>query len=186
MTNKTGYSADELPQWFVMRDLKRRNAKKPAYKMLSEKGIEIFTPLISRIRYINRKKVIQEVPYIQDLLFAHACKKELDIIVDSTETLQYRFLRDGKRTPMTVSEKEMERFIQAVKSTVRPCYYKPQEITPDMVGKNVRIIGGPLNNYEGRLQKMQGSRIKRLFIELPQLLTVAVEVEAEFIQVLKK
>ncbi len=46
---------------------------------------------------------------------------------------------------------------------------------------DLRIIDG----YEGCLQKMQGSRIKRLFVELPNLLTAAVEVQPEFIQLLK-
>lgn len=42
-----------------------------------------------------------------------------------------------------------------------------------------------MNGYEGRLQKLQGSRIKRLFVELPNLLTAAVEVQPEFIQIMK-
>lgn len=54
-----------------------------------------------------------------------------------------------------------------------------------MIGKKVRIVGGPLNGYEGNLQKMQGSRVKRLFVELPNLLTAAVEVQPEFIQIVK-
>ena len=45
-----------------------------------------------------------------------------------------------------------------------------------MIGRNVRIIGGPLDNYEGRLQKIRGSRSRRLLVELPNLLTVSVEV----------
>lgn len=36
---------EEPMHWFVMRDLKRPNAKEPAYKQLGELGIEIFTPL---------------------------------------------------------------------------------------------------------------------------------------------
>ena len=58
----------------------------------------------------------------------------------------------------------------------------PEELTPTMVGKKVRIIGGPLDSYEGRLQKMQGSQVKRLFVELPSLLAVSVEVNPEYIQ----
>lgn len=54
-----------------------------------------------------------------------------------------------------------------------------------MIGKKVRIVGGPLNGYEGNLQKMQGSRVKRLFVELPNLLIAAVEVQPEFIQIVK-
>ena len=33
----------ELRQWFVMRDLKRGNAKQPAYKLLGELKIRFFT-----------------------------------------------------------------------------------------------------------------------------------------------
>ena len=29
--------------WFVLRDLTRPNAKRPAYRLLEEKGIEVFT-----------------------------------------------------------------------------------------------------------------------------------------------
>ena len=54
-----------------------------------------------------------------------------------------------------------------------------------MIGKQVRIIGGALNGYEGRLQKLQGSHIKRLFIELSSLLTASIEVQPEFIQLVK-
>ena len=141
-------------QWFVMRDLKRTNAKLPAYQMLGEMGMEVFTPMVWKI-------------------------------VELTNTLQYRFLRDGKRTPMTVRETEMERFKKAVEATVNHYYYTPKEVVPDMIGKRVRIVGGPLDGYEGNLQKMQGSRSKRLFVELPDLLTVAVEVQPEFIQIIK-
>nr|WP_172618142.1 hypothetical protein [Parabacteroides distasonis] len=31
--------------WFVLRDLTRPNAKRPAYRLLEEKGIEVFTPM---------------------------------------------------------------------------------------------------------------------------------------------
>ena len=54
-----------------------------------------------------------------------------------------------------------------------------------MIGKAVRIVGGPLDGYEGRLLKLQGSRIKRMFVELPDQLIVAVEVQPEFIQLLE-
>ena len=35
----------EYAQWYVMRDLKRCNAKKPAYKQLQEAGVKVFVPL---------------------------------------------------------------------------------------------------------------------------------------------
>ncbi len=177
--------AAETARWFVMRDLKRSNAREPAYKMLRDMGFEIFTPMVWKLVSVKGKQTPAEVPFMQDLLFVHGLQKELDPIVERTNTLQYRFLRGGNCTPMTVRSADMERFITAVESAEEPRFYTPKEITPSMVGKKVRIIGGPLNGYEGRLQKLQGSRVKRMFVELSSLLTVAVEVQPEFIQILK-
>lgn len=173
-----------LVRWYVMRDLKRSNAKLPAYKILTDLEFEVFTPMVWKLVHVRGKSVPKKVPFIPDLLFVHNSRAMLDPIVDKIATLQYRFLRDGHRTPMIIDEKEMERFINVVKTTENPQFYSSDDIKPNMVGKYVRIVGGLLNGYEGRLQKLQGSRVKRLFVELPNLLTVAVEVQPEFIQLI--
>ena len=175
----------ELRQWFVMRDLKRGNAKQPAYKLLGELKIRFFTPMVWKLRIRQGKRVRQQVPFMPDLLFVYDSRKVLDPLVEQIATLQYRFIKGGNRQPMTVRNADMERFIRAVDAMNNPCFYTPEEINPDMLGKKVRIVGGLLDGYEGCLQKMQGSRIKRLFVELPNLLTAAVEVQPEFIQVLR-
>lgn len=175
----------ELRQWFVMRDLKRGNAKQPAYKLLGELKIRFFTPMVWKLRIRQGKRVRQQVPFMPDLLFVYDSRKVLDPLVEQIATLQCRFIKGGNRQPMTVRNADMERFIRAVDAMNNPCFYTPEEINPDMLGKKVRIVGGLLDGYEGCLQKMQGSRIKRLFVELPNLLTATVEVQPEFIQVLK-
>ena len=175
----------ELRQWFVMRDLKRGNAKQPAYKLLGELKIRFFTPMVWKLRIRQGKRVRQQVPFMPDLLFVYDSRKVLDPLVEQIATLQYRFIKGGNRQPTTVRNADMERFIRAVDAMNNPCFYTPEEINPDMLGKKVRIVGGLLDGYEGCLQKMQGSRIKRLFVELPNLLTAAVEVQPEFIQLLK-
>lgn len=43
-------------QWFVMRDLKRANAKLPAYKQLEEAGFRVFTPMTTKIMEKGGKK----------------------------------------------------------------------------------------------------------------------------------
>lgn len=184
-TIQSAIKTTESPQWFVMRDLKRGNAKQPAYKLLDELKIRFFTPMVWKLRIRQGKHIRQQVPFIPDLLFVYDSRKVLDPIVERVATLQYRFVKGGNRQPMTVRNADMERFIRAVDAMNNPCFYTPEEIKPDMLGKNVRIVGGLLDGYEGRLQKMQGSRIKRLFVELPNLLTAAVEVQPEFIQLLK-
>ena len=184
-TEKDGASdeSDRL-QWFVMRDLKRRNAKLPAYKLFVNLKIRFFTPMVWRLVTRHGKRVKEQVPFMQDLLFVHSTRQVVDPIVEKYDTVQYRYVRGGYKIPMTVREADMQRFIHAVESSENPRYYTPNEITPDMIGREVRIVGGPLDGYEGCLQKMQGARAKRLFVELPNLLAAAVEVQPEYIQLI--
>ena len=76
----------------------------------------------------------------------------------------------------------MEWFIYAVSNSESPRYYLPEEITPRMYGRRIRIVGGNLDGYDSCLLTMRGSKVKRLLIELKGLLAVGVEVIPEYIQ----
>ena len=172
-------------QWFVMRDLKRRNANNLAIHDLADAGLEVFTPMTQMVMKIGGRIQRRDVPLIQDLLFVHETKASLDPYVDRLPTLQYRYQR-GKSVnePMTVGTEEMDRFIFAINHTESPIFYKPGELTESMYGKSVRIVGGILDNYEGRLLSIRGKRKKHLIIELPNLIAAAVEVDPEYIRLL--
>lgn len=169
-------------EWFVMRDLKRANAAQPAYKLFEGMNIKVFTPMTWRLGTRNGKRIRMEVPFISDLLFVYDNRENLDPIVDKIPTLQYRWLHNTWRQPMIVPKAEMERFILAVSTSETPKYYLPEEITSAMCGRKIRIVGGPLDGYEGTLLTTRGSRVKRLLVELPNLLSVGVEVSPEYIQ----
>lgn len=174
-------------RWFVMRDLKRRNAKNPAYKMLRDESFEVFTPMKKCQTVRFGRKVIEDVPVIHDLLFVHSRRESLDHAVERTPTLQYRYLKGGGyREPAVVRDADMDKFVNAVNSTVTPKYYTPDELTPGMIGSRVRIIGGPLNGYEARLLNIRGSRKKRIMVELPGVIVAGVEVKPEYIQIIKE
>lgn len=171
--------------WFVMRDLKRPNAKVPAYCQLQQAGFEVFTPMTTRISIRAGKRVREEVPFVRDLLFVHTTRDNLDPIVSRTATLQYRFVKGGRYLEaMTVREAEMQRFIFAVSGVERPRFYKIEEITPSLYGRRIRIVGGRLDGYEGRLVTTRGSRTRRLLITLEGLLAADVEVQPEYIHFL--
>lgn len=171
--------------WYVMRDLKRRSARVLAFSELSEAGLEVFTPLIEMMFTVGHRKERRMVPVIQDLLFVHESKQTLDPYVERYPNLQYRYQR-GKtiHEPMYVRDADMERFICAINSDVAPVYYMPGELTPAMYGRQVEIVGGALNGYTGRLLSVRGLRKKRLLVDLPGLLTAAVEVSPEYLRLL--
>ena len=131
--------------WFVMRDLKRPNAKQPAYRFLAEQGLEVFTPMIWHLALRQGKRVREERPFLPDLLFVHCARPLLDPLVELVPTLQYRYIRGAYCEPMTVADTDMERFIRAVRSTDSPRYYLPGELTSAHYGRMVRIVGGPLD-----------------------------------------
>lgn len=173
-------------QWFVMRDLKRRNANTLAVHELAKSGLEVFTPMTQMVMTIGGRRQWREVPVIQDLLFVHETKAALDPYVELHSTLQYRYqLGKSVNEPMTVRTEEMNRFILAVNNSESTIYYKPGELTKAMCGKKIRIVGGVLDSFEGYLLSVKGMRKQRLLIELPSLITAAVEVQPEFIQLVR-
>lgn len=170
-------------RWFVMRDLRRRNSNVLAVHELTKAGLEVFTPMKQMIMTIGGRLQRREVPVIQDLLFVHESKDTLDPFVDMCPRLQYRFiLGKPQNEPMTVRKEEMDRFIYAVNNTETPIFYKPGELTESMYGKTVRIVGGLLDRFEGRLLSVKGMRKRRLIVEIPNLIAAAVEVEPAYIQ----
>ncbi len=173
-----------ISQWYVMRDLKRRNAKQPAYLMFKEMGMEYFTPMETRLVTRNGKKVKTEVPFMQDLLFVKDSRENLDPIVQATPTLQYRYKLGVQHTPMVVRTQDMDSFINAVRSSQEVKYYRPEEVTAEMLRRRISIVGGKLDGCEGRLVTTRGTKTKRLLVELPELLIATVEVEAEYIQLI--
>ena len=169
-----------------MRDLKRANAKVSAYKLLTDKQFNVFTPMQWKLVVRQGKRIRERQPFVRDLLFVHESRLRLDPIVNETPTLQYRYGYGRKYCdPITVPESDMERFIYAVGTTDTPTYYLPGEITPQMYNRWIRIVGGPLNGYEGKLLTTRGSKVKRLLIELPHLLAAGIEVSPEYIQVVE-
>lgn len=172
----------EAVAWFVMRDLKRGNALRPAYIALGEAGHEVFTPLHWVVSHARGKCVRKEVPVVQNLVFVRTSPLGLAPFLRDTPTLQYRWLRGAYEKPMTVGDGEMERFIRAVRGCDTVRYFLPEEVPPDHIGKHVRIHGGPLDGVEGNLAKLRGAKVKRLYITLPGLLCAEVKIEDGLIE----
>ena len=177
-------------RWYVLRDLARPNAKQPAYKQLQampEMADSVFIPMIQRVFSEFGKPVVRVVPYMPDLIFVHKSKQELDPIVSKIALLQYRYVRGGKQyEAMSVRHKDFVAFRRAVEKTDNVEYFSYSEVSPRIYGKQIRIIGGRLNGFEGRLMGKKGSKFKRLLVDLRECnLSAAIQVESDYIQLMK-
>ncbi len=169
-----------------MRDLKRANAKEPAYISLPKLGFETFTPMHWVLNKSASGATKREYkPFIHGLLFVKSLKKDLDPTVAKTPTLQYTFVKGSRQTPLVVPTSEMELFINAVSAEHSACvYYSPEDIKPEMLGKRVKIVGGVMDGAVGNLLKLQGSRRKRLVVNLKDMLVASVEITDGFVELL--
>lgn len=68
--------------WYAMRDFTRPNAKLPAYKLLAQEGLEVFTPMKEQLKIKNGKRIRENVPVLHDLLFVHGLRDDIDPIVN--------------------------------------------------------------------------------------------------------
>lgn len=102
---KAGKGPQEKAEWFVLRDLQRANAASPARRALGRMGFDVFVPA-------GGGKEGGSAPAVRDLLFVRSTREALDPVVERTPTLQYLYAKGAYRLPMTVREKDMERFIR--------------------------------------------------------------------------
>lgn len=174
---------EDVVRWYVLRFLYRNQ---PKVRMQFENdGIETFSPMKWNIRIENGKHTLKYDYAIWDLFFVHSSKKVIDPYVKKYENLQYKFQSGGKQhNPLVVPDKQMNDFVTAVKSSKKPLYFAPHEINLSK-GERIRLIGGTLNGYEGVFLKVDGSRQKRLIVELPGTLCAAIEVESDLIEIIR-
>lgn len=176
-------NSSEAPAWYVLRDLKPANSHNPAYCTLASRGVQVYTPMHWVLRTARGTTTREHIPVVRDLLFVRGLRSELDPVIASTPRLQYRYRRGaGPGAVMTVAEADMQRFMAAVDTDPEPIYLTPDELTPDMIGREIIVTGGPLDGYRGHLLKMQGSRNRRLLVSIPALLTAAISIQPPYIK----
>lgn len=184
-TDITAETTDSL-QWFALRDLKRANALKPAWRELREEGFDVFTPTCQVASRRKGRTELLEIAIIPDLLFVHTSRTRLDPRIASTPTLQYRFVKGlAHCEPLTVPAKQMDTFMRAV-SAASPSeiqYLTPDQVTPSMYGREIVIVGGPMDGITGRLLSRRGLRTPRLLISIPNL-TASITISPEYIRVM--
>jgi transcription antitermination factor NusG len=173
---------EQQPVWFVMRFL--FNHKSDTRERLGKEQIETFIPMRDEVITRGGRKILARVPVIKSLLFVRATARTLDPFLETDRYFQYQYRRGGKQAePLVVPDDQMEQFIHATRVAERPMYFTPTELNIAR-GTRIRILGGPLDGIVGVLLKVKGARRKRLVLEIPNMLAVAVEVDPDLVEVL--
>lgn len=161
-------------RWFAMRDIKRPNDPNRAYKVLSKKGFEVFTPLTYDAVKLYGRYVKVEKALFPDMLFVHASKMLLDTQVKSIPTLSYRKWTSnstpGETRLIIVDDTAMRNFRLACASEIKKEFLKPSEIDASQIGRKVSIFCSAVDGrFTGNLLHVKGRGLKVL-VELGGLL----------------
>ena len=167
---------DDRIVWFAMSAPYRRELK--AKERLEGMGIECFVPMTKAIVERRGTKRRETVPAIHNLIFVHTTKNIIKQAKQGIEYLQYSTKPcNGKNTPITVPDREMEQFITITNARMEEItYLQPDEIDIKK-GTKVRIHGGTFNGTEGIFVKIKGKRNRRVVVLIEGLAAVAINAE---------
>lgn len=176
-------SSDKV--WYAMRATYGRNISAKHYA--DSIGIITYIPMHYIVKRLGGGKAQRKyVPVIRDLIFVYATKDEVKNLKRVIPYLQYitRPL-NNRNIPIIVPEQEMRKFIDVTLSENRELIYlQPNELNIGK-GTKVRVHGGELDGYEGYFIKIKGKRNKRVVISFDSVIAVAIEVNPDFIEVIK-
>lgn len=161
--------------WYVMRALYGHEQK--AQAVFDNDGIESFIPMAIEEKTVRGKKTTVERPAVNNLIFVHASRHELEPYMKHNRFLQFIFGKGGRQSGiMTIPDKLMHDFITLSRSRIgNPLFLTDDQLTAAR-GTHVRVTSGPL---EGTLMKISGTRSKRLVVQLRGIAAVASEVPQE-------
>ena len=176
-SSQTGVSVKYVPEpnkkWYVFRVSYRREDKASDY--LVEDGI--YTYIAKKIveKYVGgkRKRYLQTL--IPNLLFAYTTEEKAEEYVSNKAELAYLSFyynhfevdNEKKNPPLTVSDEEMTRFIQATCNMNKHLLFVQPSQCHFKGGEQVRVIDGAFAGVEGRVARVAGQQ--RVVISLSSI-----------------
>ena len=181
MHNKEENIGKETCVWYAMYAYKREML---AQQELKKENIENFIPMRYTLKEQKGRKERILAPSVSNLIFVHATSAALTEFKAKHSYLQYITQREGNgRMLLVVPDNQMQEFIRVASHYEEDLtYYKPEEICLNR-GDKVRVHGGVFDGVEGILVKVKGKRSKRIVIQIPGIMAVAMaEIEPELIE----
>lgn len=155
--------------------------------MLEDKGDEVFMPTALRAIVRHGRKVLEECPLIPNMVFARDTFRRMNSLRAETTMFTFSYYKEqGAFRILTIPDDQMERFrktVEAMRDDIK--YYHPDEVALQR-GDRVRVIGGPLDGYEGTLLRAKGRQQRTLVLDFNALGALGVHVSPELIQVIKE
>lgn len=146
------------PRWFAVYTSVKR--EKLAHKLLSQKGIHCYLPLLKVTRRYTRKIRTLQLPLISCYLFVKIVRSEYVPVLETEHVLRY--IRFSKNL-ISIPEEEINLIKRVVGEDL------PLDVAPTAwhEGDDVEVIAGNLTGLRGKLVALEGK--KHFVVELQTL-----------------
>lgn len=168
------YPEDQIA-WYAMRVSYCREMLVKKY--LDAASITNFVPM--RWATVQQKGCSRKIlePIIHNLLFIRESKLCIDRLKSTVlQSLRYIMHSEGgAKYPIVVADEDMARFI-AVSNTndEKLLYLQPEDLVQFEHGDRVRITGGVFEGVEGICQKINGSKYRRVIVNIEGVVGMAI------------
>lgn len=160
--------------WYALYTFSR--TEKRVKERLEEAGIEVFLPLIRKLRkWKDRKKYVEE-PMISSYVFVKVSEREYYKVLETEGIVRYVTFA-GKAAPIPEWQIDVMKKIVASKC---PVLLTTEKLEP---GCKIRIISGVFTSIEGEMVEFRGK--KNLIIRIDQVgQSILVNLPNEAVEVL--
>lgn len=154
--------------WYVV--YTRSRCEKKVASILEKKEIENYCPLNRMVKqWSDRKKIVYE-PLFSSYVFVHSAEQDLYLVKQvSTDIVNYVYWL-GK--PAIIKDVEIEN-IQRFLNEYSNVQLEKNNIG---VGDRVRILNGPLMNFEGDITSVEKNKVKLLLPSLGYQMVAEVKI----------
>lgn len=152
-----------IPEWFAC--YTRARHEKQVVRILGERGVEWFLPLIPREkRWKDRSKTVYW-PLFPSYVFARCPARQLSevLAVPGIATI----VRHGG-SPAAIPEFEIEN-VRVFAAALAATRDRPRWVCRVVLGQRVRVIAGPFNGIEGIVREIRGRHCLTVSISVIKL-----------------
>jgi transcription antitermination factor NusG len=153
--------------WMVL--YTRSRWEKKVDLLLKDQMINSFCPLVKTNReWVDRRKIV-DVPLFRSYLFVQINHREQTKVVQTSGVINF-IMHGGK--PAIIKDTEIDR----IRTIVRD--YTDVEAIPAHninIGDHVRITDGPLFNFQGKIEKLQGRSVVMILNSIGCALTIKID-----------
>ena len=141
----------------------RPRSEKKVQSQLEDQGIEVYLPLVTRIKqWSDRRKKVEE-PLFKSYVFVHSNAKEHNTVLSVYGVIKFVTF---EHQAVVVPDNQIVAIKKFVQDYEHGEEYKMQNNMELKVGQKVRIISGPMKDLKGRLETICNKRHLIVYIDV--------------------